>query len=194
MLLDALAGVDAVVHLAAQNPYPDASREDASASFDMTAKLVDTCAKASVSRLVFASSNHVMGGYKDTPVAPSDGGLSTDLPPLVGTRVGTSEGLIDSTAYAAAKLMGERVVAAKAEAGAFSAISLRIGWRQPGENIPQTISARARRSPACSKQIRSVSTTFVGLEPCGTRTATSSSAFLPPCALKPPHGHLRPSS
>jgi nucleoside-diphosphate-sugar epimerase len=111
MLLDALAGVDAVIHLAAQNPYPDASWEDASASFDMTAKLVDTCAKASVSRLVFASSNHVMGGYKDTPVAPSDGGLSTDLPPLVGTRVGTSEGLIDSTAYAAAKLMGERVVA-----------------------------------------------------------------------------------
>jgi nucleoside-diphosphate-sugar epimerase len=74
VLLDALAGVDAVIHLAAQNPYPDASWEDASASFDMTAKLVDTCAKASVSRLVFASSNHVMGGYKDTPVALSDGG------------------------------------------------------------------------------------------------------------------------
>jgi NAD dependent epimerase/dehydratase family len=73
MLLDALAGVDAVIHLAAQNPYPDASWEDASASFDMTAKLVDTCAKASVSRLVFASSNHVMGGYKDTPVAPRMG-------------------------------------------------------------------------------------------------------------------------
>jgi nucleoside-diphosphate-sugar epimerase len=73
VLLDALAGVDAVIHLAAQNPNPDASWEDASASFDMTAKLVDTCAKASVSRLVFASSNHVMGGYKDTPVALSDG-------------------------------------------------------------------------------------------------------------------------
>ena len=38
-LLDALAGMDAVIHLAAQNPYPDASWEDASASFDMTAKL-----------------------------------------------------------------------------------------------------------------------------------------------------------
>ena len=141
---DALAGLDAVVHLAAQNPYPDASWEDASASFDMTAKLVDTCAKASVSRLVFASSNHVMGGYKDTPVALSDGDLSTDLPPLVGTRVRTSEGLIDSTAYAAAKLMGERVVAAKAEAGAFSAISLRIGWLQPGENPP--VDLRVARS------------------------------------------------
>jgi nucleoside-diphosphate-sugar epimerase len=140
-LPDALAGVGAVIHLAAQNPYPDASWEDASASFDMTAKLVEACGKAGVSRLVFASSNHVMGGYKDTPVALSDGGLSTDLPPRVGTLVKTSEGLIDSTAYAAAKLMGERVVAAKAETGAFSAVSLRIGWCQPGENTPQTISA-----------------------------------------------------
>jgi nucleoside-diphosphate-sugar epimerase len=139
--LDALAGMDAVIHLAAQNPYPDASWEDASASFDMTAKLVEACAKAGLSRLVFASSNHVMGGYKDTPVALSDGGLSTDLPPLVGTVVKTSEGLIDSTAYAAAKLMGERIVAVKAETGAFSAVSLRIGWCQPGENTPQTISA-----------------------------------------------------
>ena len=133
--------MDAVIHLAAQNPYPDASWEDASASFDMTAKLVDACAKAGVSRFVFASSNHVMGGYKDTPVALSDGGLTTDLPPLVGTRVKTSEGLIDSTAYAAAKLMGERVLAVKAETGAFSAVLLRIGWCQPGENSPETISA-----------------------------------------------------
>jgi nucleoside-diphosphate-sugar epimerase len=141
VLLHALAGMDAVIHLAAQNPYPDASWEDASASFDMTAKLVEACAKAGVSRFVFASSNHVMGGYKDTPVALSDGGLSTDLPPLVGTLVKTSEGLIDSTAYAAAKLMGERVVATRAETGAFSAVLLRIGWCQPGENTPQTISA-----------------------------------------------------
>jgi nucleoside-diphosphate-sugar epimerase len=140
-LPDELAGIDAVIHLAAQNPYPDASWEDASASFDMTAKLSEACAKAGVSRLVFASSNHVMGGYKDTPVALSDGGLTTDLPPLVGTLVKTSEGLIDSTAYAAAKLMGERVLTVKAETGAFSAVVLRIGWCQPGENTPQTISA-----------------------------------------------------
>jgi nucleoside-diphosphate-sugar epimerase len=137
----ALAGIDAVIHLAAQNPYPDASWEDASASFDMTAKLSEACANASVSRLVFASSNHVMGGYKDTPVALSDGELTTDLPPRVGTLVKTSEGLIDSTPYAAAKLMGERVLAVKAETGAFTAVLLRIGWRQPGENTPQTISA-----------------------------------------------------
>jgi nucleoside-diphosphate-sugar epimerase len=140
-LADALAGMNAVVHLAAQNPYPDASWEDASASFDMTARLVETSAKAGLRRFVFASSNHVMGGYKDTPVAQSDGALSTDLPPLVGTRVKTPEGLIDSTAYAAAKLMGERLVHAKAETGGFSAVSLRIGWCQPGENSPETLSS-----------------------------------------------------
>jgi nucleoside-diphosphate-sugar epimerase len=140
-LLDALAGINAVIHLAAQNPYPDASWEDASASFDMTAKLSEACAKAGVSRLVFASSNHVMGGYKDTAVALSDGELTTDLPPRVGTLVKTSDGLIDSTAYAAAKLMGERALTVKAETGAFTAVLLRIGWCQPGENSPQTISA-----------------------------------------------------
>ena len=140
-LADALAGIDAVIHLAAQNPYPDASWEEASASFDMTAKLSEACAKAGVSRFVFATSNHVMGGYKETPVALSDGGLFTTLPPLVGTIVKTSEGVIDSTAYAAAKLMGERVVTVKAETGAFSAVLLRIGWCQPGENSPRTISA-----------------------------------------------------
>jgi nucleoside-diphosphate-sugar epimerase len=138
---DAVAGMNAVVHLAAQNPYPDASWEDASASFDMTARLVEASARAGLRRFVFASSNHVMGGYKDTPVAQSDGGLSTDLPPLTGTRVKTRDGLIDSTAYAAAKLMGERLVAAKAETGAFTAVSLRIGWCQPGENSPETLSA-----------------------------------------------------
>lgn len=128
VLDDALAGLDAVVHLAAQNPYPDATWEDASASFDMTAGVAEASARAGLRRFVFASSNHVMGGYKDTSVAQSDGALSTDLPPLVGTRVKTLEGLIDSTAYAAAKLMGERLVAAKAATGAFSGVSLRIGW------------------------------------------------------------------
>jgi nucleoside-diphosphate-sugar epimerase len=190
----ALAGIDAVIHLAAQNPYPDASWEDASASFDMTAKLIEACANASVSRLVFASSNHVMGGYKDTPVALSDGELTTDLPPRVGTLVKTSEGLIDSTAYAAAKLMGERVLAVKAETGAFTGVLLRIGWCQPGENTPQTISAAGTQSPACSKQIRSVSVICAGSEPCGSRTAISSGRFSQPRTPTPLHGHLGPSS
>src|SRR5437660_1743104 len=77
---EALAGLDGVVHLAAQNPWPDAPWEDAAASFDMTANLVEAAAEAGVRRLVFASSNHVMGQYKDPPLADglAAGGLRTD--------------------------------------------------------------------------------------------------------------------
>ena len=158
----------------------------------MTAKLSEACAKAGVSRLVFASSNHVMGGYKDTPVALSDGGLTTDLPPLVGTLVKTSEGLIDSTAYAAAKLMGERVLAVKAETGAFTAVLLRIGWCQPGENSPQTISAACTPKSSLIETDPELSTICAGSKPCGFRTAISSGPFSQPSALTPLHGREKP--
>jgi nucleoside-diphosphate-sugar epimerase len=58
---EALAGVDAVVHFAAQNPYPNAPWSDACASFDMTLNMLAAAARASTRRVVFASSNHVMG-------------------------------------------------------------------------------------------------------------------------------------
>ncbi len=136
--LDAAAAeVDAAVHLAARNPYPDATWEESAASFDMTLEVVEALARAGGRRrVVFASSNHVMGGYKEEAVAP--GTLTTALPPLPGTR--TAPGDVPR-AYAAAKLMGERLLAAKAERGGLTAVSLRIGWCQPGDNRPETLSA-----------------------------------------------------
>lgn len=137
---DSLDYVDAIVHLAAQNPYPDASWADSVASVDMTLNLVNAAAP-SLQRFVFASSNHVMGGYKETPFATKAGSLKVDLDPRPGTsyRVG---GILQALpAYAVAKLMGERILAAKAEAGGPKAVSLRIGWCQPGANHPSTISA-----------------------------------------------------
>ncbi len=136
---EALAGVDAVIHLAAQNPYPDASWADSAASFDMTAHLIEAAVAHGVGRVVFASSNHVMGGYKDTDVAVTPGALTTQLPPRTGTVWRSGETLLDSTAYAAAKLMGERLCAVRA--GPFTAVSVRIGWCQPGANTPDTLSA-----------------------------------------------------
>jgi nucleoside-diphosphate-sugar epimerase len=142
---DALAGVDGVVHLAAQNPWPDAPWEDAAASFDMTANLVEAAAEAGVRRLVFASSNHVMGQYKDPPLADglAAGGLRTDLPPGPGTRQFNGRQVVQPSAYATSKLMGERLCLARAalSRGAFTTVSLRIGWCQPGENLPETLSA-----------------------------------------------------
>ena len=141
---EAFASVDAIVHLAAQNPYPEASWDDATASFDMTLNVVEMAAHGvehSDKRLVFASSNHVMGGYKDVdpPLAP--GTLTTVMAPRPGTRVTTGGVSAAPSAYAVAKLMGERVCAGKASRSGLTTVSLRIGWCQPGENHPSTISS-----------------------------------------------------
>ena len=139
--LGALQGVNVVLHLAAQNPYPDASWSDATASVDMTLNLVAAARAAGVRRLVFASSNHVMGGYKEAGLPA--GGLSVDLPPRPGTRFRQADGSYqDSTPYATAKLMNERIclAAAAASGGAFTAVCLRIGWCRPGDNRPEEIS------------------------------------------------------
>jgi nucleoside-diphosphate-sugar epimerase len=139
---DALAEADAVVHLAARNPYPDAPWEDAVVSFDMTANVLLAAAHSGVRRFVFASSNHVMGQYKDPPLSDgiAPGGLTTALPPAPGTRWFNGRFVVQGTAYATSKLMGERACAAAAESSdTLTSVSVRIGWCQPGENRPDTI-------------------------------------------------------
>jgi nucleoside-diphosphate-sugar epimerase len=139
--MDAVASADAVIHLAAQNPYPEADWTDSAASFDMTALLFRAAAQSGVRRFVFSSSNHVMGGYKDTAVATTPRSLTETLPPLPGTRWRNDSGSSDSTPYAVAKLMGERLCCSLASRNGMSAVALRIGWCQPGENHPASISA-----------------------------------------------------
>jgi nucleoside-diphosphate-sugar epimerase len=142
--IEAIKDADVIVHLAAQNPYPTASWEDAVASFDMTLNLLGAAGKAGVSRFVFISSNHVMGGYKDAVPAIPPGGLTEALPPRPGTRTRDVEGRVnDLPAYAVHKLMGERLCRerALASAGRLTTVSLRVGWCQPGENLPSTLNA-----------------------------------------------------
>jgi nucleoside-diphosphate-sugar epimerase len=142
-LRDAFAGVDAVVHFAVQNPYPDAPWSDACASFDMTLNVLAFVATAGTRRVVFASSNHVMGQYKDPPLADglAPGGLTTSLPPGPGTRWFNGRKLVQGVAYATSKLMGERACLAEARrsGGALTSVCVRIGWCQPGGNRPETI-------------------------------------------------------
>jgi nucleoside-diphosphate-sugar epimerase len=141
---DALATADAVVHLAARNPQPHASWAESMASFDMTANLLLAAAQAGLHRFVFASSNHVMGGYKDPPLADGlgPGRLTTALPPAPGTRWHDGTGMIDSTAYSLSKAMGERLcqAAAGASSDGLTTVCVRVGWTQPGENHPAGIS------------------------------------------------------
>ena len=140
---DAFAGIDAVVHFAAQNPYPDAPWDDATASFDMTLNMLAAAAQAGTHRVVFASSNHVMGQYKDAPLADglAAGALTTDLPPGPGTHWFNGREMVQGFDYAASKLMGERACLAEAHrsGGALTSVCVRIGWCQPGENRPHTI-------------------------------------------------------
>jgi nucleoside-diphosphate-sugar epimerase len=140
---EALAGADAAVHFAAQNPYPDAPWSDAYVSFDMTLALLAAAGRAELRRIVFASSNHVMGQYKDAPLADTltPGALTTSLPPGPGTRWFNGREMLQGFAYAASKLMGERACLAEAQrsSGTLTAVCVRIGWCQPGENRPETI-------------------------------------------------------
>jgi nucleoside-diphosphate-sugar epimerase len=101
---------DAVVHFAAQNPYPEASWNDANNSLDMTLNLANAAVAAGVKRFAFASSNHVMGRYKDSPLSETIGAgeLSTNLPHAVGTIWTAADSAMDSTVYAVAKSSGER--------------------------------------------------------------------------------------
>lgn len=146
--IDALADADALVHFATRNPMPDCTWDEAAESVAMTASLLDGALAAGIGRFVFASSNHVMGGYKDTPLAETigPGRLTVDLPPSPGTRV-TRNG-VDSrpVAYGSSKLYGEALSSAKAAAsgGRLTAVSVRIGWCQPGDNNPSTINALAK--------------------------------------------------
>ena len=142
--IEALSGADAIVHLAARNPYPTASWDDSTASFDMTLNLLGAAEQAGFARFVFMSSNHVMGGYKDVTPALRPGALTETLPPRPGTRVFDVSGNIsDSPAYAVHKLMGERACRERAigSGGRLTAVSLRIGWCQPGVNLPETLNA-----------------------------------------------------
>jgi len=143
----ALQGADALVHFSAVNPYPNANWAESAGSMLHTFNAFVAAKRLGVRRVVFASSNHVMGQYKDKPVtanAPPD--VKPTSPPSCGTPLNDAESLAksgDAIAYAAAKLAGEqlcRALATEPRCGT-SFVILRIGWCQPGANLPSTLSA-----------------------------------------------------
>eukprot|EP00962_Isochrysis_galbana_P040010 scaffold14465_cov107-Isochrysis_galbana.AAC.4 len=139
----AVPGADAVVHFSAVNPYPNASWAESAASMSHAFNLFVAASEAGVRRVIFASSNHVMGGYKDLP---DFGPITPVTPPRCGTMLRDAADLAksgDAVAYAAAKLAGEqlcRTLACRA-ARRTSFVLLRIGWCQPGDNHPSTLSS-----------------------------------------------------
>jgi NAD(P)-dependent dehydrogenase (short-subunit alcohol dehydrogenase family) len=121
--LEYFHGVDTVVHLAA-NPNEFATWEELEQpNLDALANVFHAAALAGVERVIFASSNHAMGDYRNQ----GDGPITVDLPPL------------PDGAYGAAKFMGERLGKSLAHAFDVTFVALRIGWVQRGENRPETL-------------------------------------------------------
>lgn len=145
-LVRAMHGVDACIHLAAQNPFPEASWADCAASCDIHAHVLEAAARAHVPRLLLASSNHVLGNHwrDGAELRPEEGagalGAGAELRP--GTRFDLAPvAAMDCMPYAAAKLFGERLGAAVARCSPSTRVlAVRIGWCQPGENRPATLS------------------------------------------------------
>jgi len=116
-------GVDAVVHLAA-DPDELADWEAlVGPNIDALFNVFHAAALAGVERLVFASSNHANGGYRDQ----GDGPIGVDLPPK------------PDGPYGATKLMGERLGRCLSETFELTFVALRLGWVQRGGNRPETL-------------------------------------------------------
>jgi nucleoside-diphosphate-sugar epimerase len=132
------AGVDTVVHLAANpNPMPDWF-ELLESNMDTVVNVFTAAAQQGVKRVIYASSNHAMGQYKDLP-EPAQ--ITTTIPQRPGTSVVRDGQQLTTLPYGAMKLLGERVGKCFADAYNMEVIAVRIGWVQRDENLPTTIPA-----------------------------------------------------
>jgi uronate dehydrogenase len=128
-------GVDTVFHLAADPTAQQSWPLLVAPNVDAAINVFQAAVAGGVRRVVYASSNHVMGGYKDDPEPL----LTIDLPPRPGARYVVEGEVRDSSAYGATKLFGERLGKCFADAHGLSVIAVRIGWVRPGDNRPQDI-------------------------------------------------------
>jgi nucleoside-diphosphate-sugar epimerase len=116
-------GVDTVVHLAANADDLAPWDELIAPNLDAVANVFHASALAGVERVVFASSNHVMGEYRTR----GDGPIGVDMKPM------------PDGPYAVTKLVGERLGRSLAHAFDMTFIAIRLGWIQRGKNRPETL-------------------------------------------------------
>ena len=116
-------GVDTVVHLAANGNEFASWDELLGPNLDALANVFHASALAGVERVVFASSNHVMGEYQHL----GDGPITVELTPM------------PDGPYAVTKLVGERLGRSLARAFDLTFIAIRLGWIQEGKNRPETL-------------------------------------------------------
>jgi UDP-glucose 4-epimerase len=112
-----LAGADAVIHLAG-HASQFCTWAQAQENMDMTANLLRAARREGARRVVFASSNWVMAGYRF-----AEGPITPDLAPH------------PVNAYGASKLAGERM-GRDAAAQGLQFLAFRIGYNQRPPNVP----------------------------------------------------------
>jgi NAD(P)-dependent dehydrogenase (short-subunit alcohol dehydrogenase family) len=116
-------GVDTVVHLAANTDENAPWEELIGPNLDALANVFHAAALAGVERVVFASSNHVMGERR----ALDDEPIGVDANPM------------PDGPYAVTKLVGERLGRSLARAFDMTFIALRLGHIQEGSNRPEDL-------------------------------------------------------
>ena len=119
-------GVDTVVHLAANGNESAPWDELIGPNLDALANVFHAAALAGVERIIFASSNHVMGEYQHL----GDGPITVDMTPM------------PDGPYGVTKLVGERLGRSLARAFDLTFIAIRLGWIQEGKNRPETMPTR----------------------------------------------------
>lgn len=129
--VDRFAGVDGVVHLAADPLAHQSWPNLIGPNMDATIHTYRAAALHGVRRFIFASSNHVLGGYSSGAQLPR---LGSATPPRPGAQYTAQGEYRDSTPYASTKLFGERLGACHAQQSAMSVLALRLGWNKPGAN------------------------------------------------------------
>jgi NAD+ dependent glucose-6-phosphate dehydrogenase len=116
-------GVDTVVHLAANTDEYAFWDDLIGPNLDALANVFHAAALAGVERLIFASSNHVMGERRESDLEP----IGVDSEPM------------PDGPYAVTKLVGERIGRSLARAFDMTFIALRLGHIQEGPNKPDTL-------------------------------------------------------
>jgi uronate dehydrogenase len=112
-------GADTVLHFAGESRPTASWAQVQHGNILATGNLLRAARGYGVRRIIFASSNQVMGGYRF-----SDKRLTTDMPPA------------PLNPYAVSKLFCEEAGRAFSSETGSSFVAFRIGNIQPGENIP----------------------------------------------------------
>jgi len=124
----AFAGLDAVIHLAA-DPSPMAAWEQVrDHNLEAMYQVMEECRRSQVRRMVFASTNHTQHGNTILTTPET-------LDPAKKVRMKLGDRPNPDSLYAVSKLFGENIGKLYSERFGIEFVGLRIGWIVP-ENTP----------------------------------------------------------